>query len=227
MAPTCSPMTAVLAIMLAGAALLSDTTRVVPSLDCPGGRTITQAEIEASGAVYYADVLQNFEQLRMATVNGYAWLPTQAGGIPSGGTGFTLLVDDVLVPSGFFGEVDIDQLAVPITEIETITLCPAPGVTAGRFRDHGTIHIATVGESSGLSTLGTFQVGNETGDPGPYVFTDRATSNVARSGLDVEGALHYGGIEATLRAEGRSLQFPLTDPAIRPRIDRVTTRQPV
>ena len=220
-------MTAVLAIMLAGTALLSDTTNVIPSLDCPGGHIITQAEIEASGAVYYADVLQNFEQLRMATVDGYAWLPAQAGGIPSGGTGFTLLVDGVPVPAGFFGEVDIDQLPVPIMEIETITLCPAPGVTAGRFRDHGTIHIVTVGASSGLSTLGTFQVGNETGDPGPYFFTDRATPNVARSGFDVEGALGYEGTGTTIRVEGRSLQFPLTDPAIRPRIDRVTTRQPV
>ena len=45
-------MTAVLAFILAGAAHLSDTTSVAPSLDCPGGRTITQAEIEASGAVY-------------------------------------------------------------------------------------------------------------------------------------------------------------------------------
>ncbi|NNF56800.1 MAG: Plug domain-containing protein [Rhodothermaceae bacterium] len=218
-------MTAALAFLLAIPVVVTDTTHVV-ALDCPGGQHLTQADIEASGSAHLADVLREFEGFRTATVSGYAWATAHAGGIPFSRNGYDLLLDGEPVSTDVFGEQDLDLLPVPLMDIASVTLCPGPGLAAGGFHSYGTLRIETRRAVEGVQASGAYQVGNETGDPGPYVFTELVSPNVPRIGPDSEGSVTLRQSGTRVRGEGRGLRlYPLDAVAVR-RVQEVTARFP-
>ena len=124
-------MTIALAILFAASTVVSDTT--LTAADCPGGQRLTRTEIESSGAVHLADLLNTFDGIRTMTVSGYAWETAHAGGIPFQENGFAVLLDGEPVSVEVFGEQDLDLLPIPLMDIASITLCLEPGIAAGQF----------------------------------------------------------------------------------------------
>src|SRR5690606_38811992 len=108
--------------------------------------------------------------------------------------------------------------------IARVTYCPAPAPAAGRWASRGTLRFEADPPEAGLEARGAWQIGNETGDPGPYRYTDRETPNVDKSGPDVEGALRYEAPALGGLARARALRAYATDVAINPRTGLATRR---
>ncbi len=206
----------VLAALLAVAP--ADTARA----ECPGGQVLDRAAIESAGVVYVGDLLRLFDAVRMTTVDGFAW--RALAGAPSGGDGLAVLIDGVPAPTPWFGDLGPADLPVPITEVAEVAWCPEPGLAGGRWAGGGTLDVRTWAAASGTTTRLAWQIGNETGDPGPYRYTDRATPNVDKSGPDGEGALLYADSLHAGRVLVRAYRFYPTDLATDLRASAATAR---
>ncbi len=213
-----------LAVLLAAHANPADTLWAAP-FDCPGGQRITRSEIEAAGVSRISDLLPLLDGIRASSVGGHSWKIAHAGGVPFGRNGFGLLLDDQPISTGVFGEQDLDHLPVPLMDIASVTLCPDPGLWAGQFHSFGSLRIETVEAVEGLQADASFLVGNETGDPGPHLFTDQATPNVPHTGPDLEGSGTYRRGGMVIRAEGRVLDFQ-PDESSTLRVREVTSEDP-
>ena len=67
--------------------------------------------------------------------------------------------------------VNINMLPLNITQIDSVEIISVPQIYNGIFTDYGLIHIHTKSISNGKSMTFFQSAGNETGDPGPYVYT--------------------------------------------------------
>ena len=213
-----------LAILLVAPANPADTTWATP-LDCPGGQRITKSEIEVAGVARISDLLPLFNGIRISSVGGHSWKVAHVGGVPFGQNGYGLLLDDQPISTGVFGEQDLDHLPVPLMDIASVTLCPDPGLWAGQFHSFGSLRIETVEAAEGLQANASFLVGNETGDPGPHLFTDQATPNIPHTGPDLEGSGAYRRGGTVIRAEGRVLDFQ-PDQSSTLRVREATSERP-
>lgn len=196
---------------------------------CPGAVVVTRAEIEAAGVVYLSDLLRLLPPLRRLTLDGFSWRAAAGSGAPFADAPFLVLVDGVPADLDFLGEADLEGLPVPIPDLARVTYCPVAEPAAGVWAGGGTLRLETRPATVGLTSRGSWQIGNETGDPGPFRYTDRGTPNVDKSGPDVEGAFRYGaarpdGPAVAGRADLRVLRFYATDPAITLRTGTATRR---
>ncbi|MDX1419504.1 MAG: Plug domain-containing protein [Rubricoccaceae bacterium] len=191
---------------------------------CPGAITVTHDEIETSGAATLADVLRLLPPLRRTSVDGFAWRFDDGLGVPGDAAVPVVLVDGVPADLWAFGAPDLEELPLPLPSIARITYCPAPAPVAGLWASRGTLRFETHAPEPGLSTRGAWQIGNETGDPGPYRYTERETPNVDKSGPDVEGAAQYEAGPVGGVARFRALRAYATDEAINPRTGAATRR---
>ncbi|NNF56803.1 MAG: hypothetical protein HKN04_01040 [Rhodothermaceae bacterium] len=191
---------------------------------CPGGQALNRAEIEAAGVVYLSDLYRLFDGLRTTTVDGFTWQATHASGVPFEGEAFTIVVDGAPASLSLFDEQDLEGLGVPIHEIASITFCPVSGFVAGQWAAGGTLYIETISSEPGLAARGALQIGNETGDPGPYRYTELVTPNVDKFGVDGEGAVGYRARAFAGRVGLRAYRFFPTDRAQIVRTREATSR---
>ena len=160
--------------------------------------------------------------MRRTTVDGLSWQALRG----SGQSALTVLLDGEPVLFSFFGETDLEEIPIPLSLLDRAVFCPTPGPAARGWTSGPTLFLWTRSARAGSTLAGSWRMGNEVGDPGPYRYTDRATPNVDKYGPDTEFALRHTD---TLRMQGgeatfRALRLYATDPAAAFRNRAVTTR---
>ena len=82
---------------------------------------------------------------------------------------------------------------IPITvdQIDSVLVFTYPQIINGEFTEKGKICFYTNRPQSSLSIYGRNSIGNETGDPGPYAYTEYKSSNVDRLGPDYSFGLNF------------------------------------
>ena len=116
------------------------------------------------------------------------------------------------------------QTGVPIVQIDSVEVLTLPQVHHGEFVDGGLIHIHTRRARGGEPEYwirGIAVLGNETGDPGPYRYTEHMTPNVDKTGPDYSAAGFYGSEDAYVRAAFLKERHYATDAATRERNLRI------
>ncbi|HYE96315.1 MAG TPA: hypothetical protein VD962_08905, partial [Rubricoccaceae bacterium] len=192
---------------------------------CPGGIALTRAQIETAGLVYLSDLFRLLPPLRRSTLDALTWQTADAAGVPFAEPAALVLVDGVPVDLDFFGEAEVEMLAVPLPEIQRVAYCPSSEPAAGVWAGRGTLLLETRRVAPGLSSRGTWVIGNEIGDPGPFRYVEgRATPNVDKSGPDGEAAVRYEAGQLGSDGMGRALRVYATDPALMPRTGTATRR---
>lgn len=102
-----------------------------------------------------------------------------------------IFVDGLPVDANFFGWQNLNML--PIGPTEKTEQLITPGTHYGFYTPAGALNFNHAPTDTGFSANGTFYAGNESGDPGPYVYDSlKTTPNVDRWGPDAEIALAYG-----------------------------------
>ena len=76
------------------------------------------------------------------------------------------------------------MLSITPGRIDSVVVISNPGLYNGEFTENGLIHIYTKRPQPGLSAYVRYSSGNETGDPGPFLYTKDASPNIEELGPD-------------------------------------------
>ena len=182
-------------------------------------RVLHAADIAAGGWHRLGDVVAGMMPGEMASVDGFNVALTNgripfAGISAAGSPGWMIRLDGQRVPVAIDGMSILDQLPVAMTQVDSIVVYNASSIVDGQASLLGTIDVYTRRPVRGLSGVGDYQHGDESGDPGPYRYTPRATPNVEKLGPFTSGAVAYGGGGWSLDAAARYSSLNITDTSI-------------
>ena len=174
-------------------------TAVAPAmqLQTDAARVITAEEINLSGLTRVSDILGLALELDALTVDGFNWQFEPAGHFPDFRSEWILLLDGQRLELGRFGYPALNSLPVNADQIERIEIFTTPMIFHAGIATRGMIHIHTTDrlDRNGFTGLLQYSAGNETGDPGPYRYTDYNSRNVDHIGADrvARSDFQYGG----------------------------------
>lgn len=134
--------------------------------------------IKAAGVVHLADVIKLNPRWHSYSIDGYNSYISANNLSPYQRQNFTVLVDNQKVYLNHLGYSNIDLLPFSADQIDSVVFVNSPIVLNGEFSSNGLIHIILKKPVEGLSISAVQNIGNETGDPGPYAFTPYKTPNV-------------------------------------------------
>lgn len=196
-----------------------------PATD-PGGSPPFEAVFDAESAApertfRLAELLVAGGPWTLPSVNGYAATGWSAWpglpGVPAGSVridGIPFVVASVL---GAHPEL----LPVLPGEIGAIRVPAGASTGPGGLAPEGRPDLVTRTPAPGVTVTGRYSVANETGDPGPFRYTDPDLPNVDRTGPSVEVASAWRTGPLRVRAGLRLDQQHVTDPALLDRVDRL------
>ncbi len=158
------------------------------------GRQVLDADLlRAAGVRRLGDALQLVEAWNLTTVDAFTWGLSPGGLSLFGQPSWNLVIDGQPAAIDLFGVRSLDRLPVPLERLDSLVVIETPGLRQGVFSEGGTIHVHTRRPRDGLSLRAGGATANETGDPGPFRFTELATPNVDRIGSELSGVMGYGG----------------------------------
>ncbi|UCF06957.1 MAG: hypothetical protein JSV33_08050 [bacterium] len=130
------------------------------------------------------DILQLLDEWTVQTTDGYSWHASVNGLNSYAGEGWIIMVDGhQLAPSPMLFK-DISAIPLAVEVIDSVEVMNTPQLHGGYFAGKGLIHIHTSSPKRGMMLHVVGLVGDETGDPGPYRYTDYQTPNVDRIGRE-------------------------------------------
>lgn len=166
----------------------------------PGVEVITADEILGAGLTRLGDILLLADSWTVNTKDGFDWQASPNGLSTTREQGWLVMVDGQFMDIRLFDSINLNLLPVPLAAVDSVEIISQPQLYGGRFTDRGLIHIHTRRPGPGISLLGEIVAGNETGDPGPYAYTDLATPNIDAIGPDAAVVFGYHRPEAYVQA---------------------------
>ena len=136
---------------------------------------------------------------------------------------FILLVDNQKIQLNFLDEQNIDLLPFTPDQIDTIKFVNSPLTYKGYFAGEGLIDIKLKEPSGGFSLETMQSIGNKSGDPGPYAYTEYRTPNVDKLGYIAGINLKSAGNNWALNTNLKYSENFVTDPALERRITPLST----
>lgn len=98
-----------------------------------------------------------------------------------------------------------------ISQADSVVIIEEPMLYDGVFTEKGGIFIYTKKMQEGWSVDGNFSFGNNSGDPGPFLYTEYASQNVERVGPVADAQLMYKTNNLRLKVGGSLFYHSLTD----------------
>ena len=184
-------------------------------------RVIDAAAIARAGWHRLGDVATALPPGATSSVDGFnhELSGSRLGFISTTGSLPTWLVrlDGQQMPMRIAGMWMLDLIPVAITQIDSIVIDEAPSIADGRAELLGTIDLFTR-RLQRASAIGDYQHGDETGDPGPYRYTPRATPNVEKIGPFTSAAGGFGTDAVSVDGAVRYMSMNITDQRLVSRI---------
>jgi hypothetical protein len=158
-------------------------------------QTLSADDLRRAGVVRIADILSLAEGWSVDTIEGFT-----LNGLPPGfpfkeRPSYLVVIDDVPVDLDQLGVTSLNRLPLSLDDIESVNFESQPSMVRGRFLPGGLLHIETKRPEQPFEVHGRHTAGSETGDPGPYQFTEFNSRNVERFGFD--SSVSAGGANDT------------------------------
>lgn len=153
--------------------------------------TVRRAEIEAAGWKRIAELLEAAVGTSRNSVDGFVYSVSGDRTPNVGAPEWVVLVDGVRVAAGAFAMVFTELLPVSIEQVDSVRFTTGPAVVGRLPAARGAMELFTTPPQTGFSASGTFAIGDETGDPGPFRYTELATPNVEKIGPFVSARASY------------------------------------
>jgi hypothetical protein len=182
---------------------------------------IDSASIRESGYLRLSDILQLVTQGNRSTINGDRWFLELNGGGNFDVQNFSVMVDGAKINMDLSGQIPLNYLLIPINDISRVEIVTTPGLYYGEFNSNGIIHFITCKKKSGITYKGLFTQGNETGDPGPFLYASNA--NIDRIGLHFAHVLNFTSTKFTLDYTFYYSDYYFRDTSILNRITSLNT----
>lgn len=187
----------------------------------PGRTVFTGEEIQALGFHRFSELF-HWLAGSTGTVGALGWmaspdgLPTAAA--PAAGLpGWTLLLDGRPIEPIGGGSWFPDLAPVVLPQIDSVEVIPRPAMGRAGPAPGGEIRVHTRRIRTGPALYLWGRHGNETGDPGPFLWTPHASENVDRVGADRLALVSYGGEGWAIDASYRSLSQETSDARLQER----------
>ncbi len=188
-----------------------------------GRQVIPASLLQQAGARRLGDILTLIDDWDVSSVDGFTWQASPRGLSSFERPDWKVMVDGQLFDLDLFGVRSLDRLPVTLGQIDSVEVISAPTTVEGVFIDGGLIRIHARTPRDGVSVRASLATANETGDPGPYRFTDLATPNIDRIGTGVAGSMTFAGARGYLDVGARWQEHFVTDPQVRQRNLAITT----
>lgn len=185
--------------------------------------TVSFQEHLNSSALHYADIFQYSAILNVASTDFYHWRVSIHNPGDYRLNSWRLYLDDYRIKPLIYGEMFLNQASVAWLSVDSIDIIGSPQLISGNYADAGAIRIGTRKPRQGFNAAGSILLANESGDPGPYKYTEYHSPNVDKIGHDNSSVLEYGFQSGWVRLALYLQQHTFTDTAVCERI-RTTTK---
>ena len=175
---------------------------------------ITSEIIRNTGLTRLSDVLFLTEDWDIYSIGGFKWQVSPNGLCTFQQQDWIVMLDGQRMDINLINIKSLNMLPVSIDQIDSVVIISTPQIYKGEFTERGLIHFYTSRPKNGLSLYGRNTIGNETGDPGPYAYTQYATENVDRLGPDYSFYLGFGRKRWFVRTGLNVQNHYSTDPLI-------------
>ncbi|MBD3290436.1 hypothetical protein GF337_16650 [candidate division KSB1 bacterium] len=180
-------------------------------------------QLENSGIVRISDLIFLIDNTHFYTIDGYTWYTVLNGLAPLQQQTPVMLNGRCIEPS-FLGVRNMNMLPVSLKNIDSVVIVTTPHIYSGYFAETGLIDIIPKKMQPGFNLSGSFYAGNETGDPGPFKYTDYYSPNVDRIGKGGTVNVSYRSVNFFVRSNFIIEEHILTDFAMRRRIHSASTK---
>ncbi len=151
------------------------------------------------------------------TLDGYRWYAAANGLSTFQHQGWMLMLDGQRMDINNFNLKNINILPITVNHIDSVETVNHPKIISGEFTASGLISLKTLKPKRGVSVTGRYSSGNETGDPGPYFYTEHRSSNVEEDGPNLSASIEYGSEDIWGRLLFYTEAYSATDTAMRKR----------
>jgi hypothetical protein len=144
--------------------------------------SVSRQQLISSGINRLSGIYSFINDWDTYTFDGYRWYLSINGLSTFQNQNLVLMLDGQRMDIDFFNLKNINILPVTINHIDSIETLNHPRIFSGSFTPDGLISVRTLRPKIGLSVTGRYSAGNETGDPGPYFYTEHRSANVEEDG---------------------------------------------
>jgi hypothetical protein len=180
----------------------------------PGRQVITSSMLKAAGIINIAEIVTLADKVNYSTIDGFTKNISVNNLSDFRKQNCTFMIDGQKYDIGIFDNQNMNLLPVSVSQIDFVEIFTEPRVVDGTFIEGGLIHIHTKKPARGITAFANEIVGNETGDPGPYRYTDKATPNVDKIGPFYSVGINYGSKNWFAEASYKNEETFDTDPLI-------------
>ena len=180
----------------------------------PGRVVISAEDIRRAGVTRPAGIVLLVEDWRVTGNDGMSWRGSLGGLSHFDGQQWQVFIDGKPFAMNLFATSALNRLPISMSQIDYVEVFTLPRLHEGDFVDAGLIHFHMLEPEWGWGASGRLMAGNETGEPGPYAFTEFETPNVERIGPDFSFDVTASGEAGEAVGSYTSLRGYAIDPAI-------------
>lgn len=175
-------------------------------------------DIKSAGIVNIAEIITLSQNIFFSSTDGFMY---KLGMEDYGGfqrQSFLIYVDGQRFDINMFDMINLNHLPVSIEQIDSVEIYTQPMSYDGVFTETGVIHFHTKKITKGLSFQFVHALVNETGDPGPYQFTEYSSPNVDKFNYVLNANIGAAGNDWMFSTNVKSEDNFLTDRKIKSRV---------
>ena len=180
---------------------------------------IKSSDLEFISLTRLSDVYSILPQLDLYTTDGYRHSSLYGSLFNNAPQNIIVLINGVQTNFGIWDKANLSQFPVHPNSIDSIVIKYLPTIYLGEYSSGILIDIITKKPPEDLSLILTYATGNETGDPGPYRYTEFFSANVDQFGPNTLITSSYGSDRFSLTFNFIDQVSPTTDPEILKRVD--------
>lgn len=181
-------------------------------------QVLTADDLVRAGITRLSDILELADDWVGSSTEGYHWAIAPLGTSWEASPDWSLFIDGQPINLQALNRQSLNVLPLTIAEICEVQLHAHPVVIHGVLASGGAIQITRCSPRTGITFAGQLSAGNETGDPGPYRYTNFGGSNVDRTGPTIHSSLAIASKNQFVQITGALDEHHATDPRIRPRV---------
>ena len=182
----------------------------------------TSRDLKAAGVLNLSDVYRLSVRWDRTSIDGYNFRGAAGAQSVYQKQNFSVLINNQKTDIQYLDEQNVNLLPFTIDQIDSVVIIYSPDLYKGDYMNNGIINFILKKPSDGLSINALQSIGNEVGDPGPYIYTRYETPNVDKLGYIAGVNFSSKGKEWFMAGSFKFNENFVTDPAVIDRINSVS-----
>lgn len=182
----------------------------------------TSEELKAAGILNLSDIYRLSVRWDRTSIDGYNFLGVAGAQSVYQKQNFLVLINDQRTDINYLDEQNVNLLPFTIDNIDSVIIFYSPELYKGEYTNNGIINFILNKPADGLSINALQSIGNEVGDPGPYIYTKYDSPNVDKLGYIAGVNFSSKGNEWFIAGSFKFAENFVTDPAVIDRIQSVS-----